>query len=101
MPVFQIGKPQSGPPGSDTLRINTTTGIVHAHLYVIRFQDADTLQYVAYIPNLDLSGYGENQKEANRMLEFSIKDFFQFFNELKPYQQKREILKLGWLQKAY
>jgi len=101
MPVFQIGKPQSGPPGSDTLRINTTTGIVHAHLYVIRFQDADTLQYVAYIPTLDISGYGENLKDATTMLQFSLEQFFVTLTALKPAQQKIELSKLGWKQNNF
>ena len=82
----------------NTLKIDPTNGIFDAHLNVVRFQDIDTLQYIAYIPTLELSGYGKNQNDANVMLEFSIIEFFKLLHTLKPHQQRRELLKLGWKQ---
>jgi hypothetical protein len=57
------------------------------------YKDRDTRQFVYYIPSLELSGYGNTEEKAFKMLKFSLEDLFANLIELWPKQRKAELAK--------
>lgn len=53
---------------------------------------------IAYMPALDMSGYGETQGEAMEMLAESVHDYFEQVIKLRPEEQSIELAKYGWSQ---
>lgn len=61
--------------GTDFLRVNKSVKKINGILNVLRFKDKDTLQFIAYCPSLDITGYGENENKASEMLKFQFRIF--------------------------
>ena len=68
---------------------------------LFRYRDKDTRQMVVYIPALEITGYGSNEKKAMEMLNFSVKEYFAFLSSLAPKKIETELLKLGWKHTPY
>jgi len=65
-----------------------------------QFRDHD--HFIAYIPSLNISAYGETEDEAfDRMVNVVLVDFFESILELGPEQAKSELKKLGWSQHRF
>lgn len=83
-------------PESDKLHLNfgarkRASGTLTVH----KFQDNG--HFVAYMPSLNLSAYGESEKEAcDRLVKEVLDDFFGSLWELSPEQANGELEKLGW-----
>ena len=80
------------------LHINLHKGKIDATLNVVRFIDKDTKQVVTYIPSLEVSGYGDNDKEAMEMLKFGLDNFGNYIAALTPDKIKAELSKMGWVK---
>lgn len=66
----------------------------HAFLRVVTFADGDFM--IAYIPSLNLSGYGDTETEAADMLEHVAKDYFAELIKLTEAQVMVELRQYGW-----
>ncbi|MEO6330578.1 MAG: hypothetical protein ABIO55_16710 [Ginsengibacter sp.] len=67
-------------------------------LNVYRYRDKDTRQIVAYLPSLEISGYGADEKKANEMLQFSLGEYFEYLGSLQPKKLHAELAQLKWKQ---
>lgn len=85
----------------DGLRINKRRGLVHARLRAFRFLDNDTKQFVIYIPSLEMSAYGNTEKEADEMIRFSIDELMKNLIKLPLDKINAELLSLGWKRNAF
>jgi hypothetical protein len=85
-----------GRPTVERLHINLRKGKISADLHAIKYVDNDTKQFIAAIPSLEVSGYGETDKKAMEMLQFSLDSFGNFITSLTPDNIKKELAKLGW-----
>ena len=85
-----------GPPTDEQLHINLAKGKIDGLLHALKFVDKSTLQHVAYIPSLELSGYGETEAQALEMLKFSLDDFGSYMSKLSQRKINEELVKLGW-----
>jgi hypothetical protein len=52
-------------------------------------------KFILFCPALDLSGYGNTEKEAEVSFTVSLKEFFKYTTENKTLES--ELSKLGWL----
>ncbi|MCB0692125.1 MAG: hypothetical protein KDC16_10805 [Saprospiraceae bacterium] len=52
--------------------------------------------YIAFIPSLNISGYGESEKEAEESLHVSLDAFKNDWEEWSDIQRDAELKKLGW-----
>ena len=82
-----------------TLHINRHHRKIKADLICLQFIDRDTKQNVIYIPSLEISGYGATVEKANKMLEFSVKNYFDYLLASKDLD--KELISLGWKHKKY
>ncbi len=73
------------------LRIKTS-------LQILRFIDADTNQYVSYIPSIEISGYGDTERKSMEMLESAIDATFEYWCALSVKDLHKELGVLGWKQ---
>lgn len=48
---------------------------INVNLDVYYFQDEDTHHMVAYIPALDISGYGDDKKEATESIKIVLQEY--------------------------
>ena len=80
----------------DYLKINTSKREINLNARLLKFPDKDTKQIIYYIPAIDITGYGENDEKAIEMLNFSVKEFFAFLENLTRRQLETELYKLGW-----
>ena len=85
-----------GRPTKERLHINLGNGKITAYLHAIKFIDNDTKQFIAVIPSLEVSGYGETDKKAMEMLKSSLDSFGNYITTLSPDNVKKELAKLGW-----
>ncbi len=85
--------------GSQELRINKNKGTINADLRVFYIEDGKFM--VAYIPGLELSGYGETKDQARSMLEEVIIDYFDTLINLKRDEITRELSQYGWEKGIY
>src|SRR5207244_6945156 len=83
-------------PHEEVLKINKSTGKITGHLQVIKYRDRDTRQMVAYLPSLEISGYGASEAKALEILKFSVDDLFDHFIKIPIRQLEFELSKLGW-----
>lgn len=81
---------------SDFLRLNANKKQITGGFNIIKFQDKDTLQWVYYIPSLDISSYGEELKKARTMLKQSIDEYFHFLMSKTNSERDFELNSLGW-----
>lgn len=85
----------------DGLRINKRKGFMEARLRAFRFLDKDTKQFVIYIPSLEVSGYGQTEKEADEMIRFSLNELMQHLVKLPLNKINDELVSLGWKRNAF
>ncbi len=71
---------------------------LRGYLNVYRYRDKDTRQIVAYIPSLEISGYGADENKANKMLIFSLDEYFYYLCSLPTKNFQAEIAHLKWKQ---
>lgn len=60
------------------------------------FQWKDHGHHMAYMPSLDLTGYGETPDQAKEMLDFSAKEYCEWLALLPQVQLDAELARLGW-----
>ena len=94
------------------LSFKITPGKKPAHQELVIFNSKDMIQatgllifhmidhghQIAYMPALDMSGYGDTQGEALEMLAESVHDYFKEVIKLRPEDQMIELAKYGWSQ---
>ncbi len=88
-------KIQSGS-GLDSLHIKR--GHIKAKVTALQFKDADTEQFVLFVPSLGISGYGETQEKANEIVKFNMDEFFKYLVTLSQKRRDLELASLGWKQ---
>lgn len=81
------------------LQINKSKKRINATLQVFYIQDGAFK--VAFIPALNLSGYGKSHKKACEMLEEVMSDYFHSLIVLKKDQLLSELSKYGWTTKLF
>lgn len=68
--------------------------------FIVTYVDKETRQHVAYVPSLEISGYGETKEKAQELLQISIEKFFDFlFSDATTAYD--ELSKLGWKRSWY
>ena len=86
----------------EILKINFSSKHKHARavLRVVNFKDGDF--EIAYIPSLNLSGYGVTEDEAMRMLnEVVVKDYLFSLIALPEAKILAELREYGWQRRPY
>lgn len=84
-------------PQEESLKVNLSKRSVRMHVRMFKFRDKDTRQIIMYMPSLEITGYGADEKKAFEMLDFSIREYFDFLLNLKSYHKlEEELTKLGW-----
>ncbi len=79
-----------------TGNIDLKTGLVHITLSLIEFkEDSNT---IIYSPALDLSGYGQNAKQAKNSFNIALLEFVKYTNNKKTVNEVFE--SLGWVIKG-
>ncbi len=73
------------------------TGEVSVNLLLIHFKDENGINFI-YSPHLDLTGYGNNLKEAKKSFEIVFEDFIDY--TLKKRTLGRVLSNLGWKLKG-
>jgi hypothetical protein len=69
---------------------------VTVNVSVILFEEDDT--FYAYLPSMDLTGYGKTQKEANESLTLVLDEFLRY--TLNKNTFSFELQRLGWKVKS-
>lgn len=82
----------------DTIHIGANRNRIKGHINVIRFQDVDTRQIVAYVPAFDISAYGETEEKAADMLNMEIHAFFDSLLDLSTNKLAETLRSLGFIQ---
>lgn len=77
-----------------TLKVDAAKGKIHCQVRMFYIQDGEHM--VAYIPALELTGYGKNKEDAKKMVDIIINDLFENLMKLSPAVMRNELLKLGW-----
>jgi len=80
----------------DSLRIDPNKRNIKAYIGILKFVDKDTLQWVYYMPALDITGYGKTEEKASEMLKFSIGELFNHLLSLSSKRLQVELSNLGW-----
>ncbi|WP_336092492.1 hypothetical protein [Leeuwenhoekiella sp. CH_XMU1409-2] len=84
----------------DTIKLNPSEGKVNGKFQIINFWEGDF--FILYIPSLQMSSYGKDEKEAHLMMRETLQDFFESLNIKKGtdlfYKTMRE---LGWSRDRY
>lgn len=79
-----------------TLSINASLGVkdknYHVYLSLVEFQEQGYT--IIYSPALDLSGYGDDQKEAKESFKISLEEFLKYTTNKKTFD--KALKKLGW-----
>jgi hypothetical protein len=85
----------------ETLRINTSTRRANGRFSMFRWKDKDTLQFVLYIPSLEITAYGETEERAREMLDSAVRNFFQWLMNLPKKQIDQELIKLKFKRSTF
>ncbi len=67
-----------------------------ADAIIRRFTFKDEKHFVCYAPSVNVSGYGDNEKEAEEDFFYQLNVFFEDLFELKLPQKKKVLAELGW-----
>lgn len=94
MEIRKLGKPSG-----QSMKIDFKKGLIKAKMATISFLDHD--HNIAYLPALDLSGYGDSKEEAFQMLNELLETVFDTFMVLTERQVHQELSKLGWHKDRY
>lgn len=84
------------PSKAEHLHISLHKRHVHGTITAFKFLDKDTKQTVIYIPSLELSGYGDTIDKAREMVQFAIKDTFDFMLEMHADDLRSYLSGFGW-----
>lgn len=86
-------------PAEETLRVNRSKGQATCTCRRFTFTDKDTGAIVTLIPALDISGYGDTEKEAKEMLDRSLEFYFDSLLSISAAEMEKELIKGGWKRK--
>lgn len=81
---------------TDSLHIKR--GHINASVTALQFKDADTHQFVIFVPSLNISGYGETHEKAQEIVKFNMDEFFKYIVLLSQKKRDSELAALGWKQ---
>ena len=70
-------------------------------LRIITYIDKDTNQHIAYVPSLEVTGYGNTETEARDLLWVAIEKFFDHLFSPSVTRIYDELSKLGWKRSWY
>lgn len=81
--------------GQDSLQISFSSKKVKGSFRIYYFMDHG--HYIAYMPSLQLTGYGDNRKEAvDMLLDVVLDDFCENMLELPIEKANNLLSSLGW-----
>lgn len=83
----------------DTEQLKVTKHSIKARINILTGKEGEF--YVAYSPSLNVSGYGETEKDATDSFLHNFEVFAQSLLDLKVDKQKTELQTLGWKRKKY
>jgi len=75
-------------------RISHEKGFIKVEVPVVFFEDDGI--YYAHIPPLDITGYGNNEKEARHSLTVMVDEFINYTTENNTLNSELE--RLGWVK---
>lgn len=81
------------------IKVDKTKHQVTGSVTMMLFKDHD--QVIAYIPSLDMSGYGTTEKEAEGMITVTVEEYFRSLLPQPLSVITQELLKYGWKQERY
>jgi predicted RNase H-like HicB family nuclease len=84
--------------GPQKLTINYRKREVSALLQIFLIKDGTW--HVAYVPSLNISGYGKTEAGAYKMIKEVFEDYFVSIIKLDKEQISRELSKYGWERNA-
>ncbi len=83
-----------------TLKLGGKDRNVRFGLNVLFFRQGDF--HIEYIPSLNLTAYGNTEKEAADMMsDVVVKDYFQNLLELPEHEAMNELRQYGWVRKPF
>jgi len=94
-------KVEQMPLALDSLHINQIKKRVRGRFNVLGFVDPQTKQHVAYVPALEVSGYGDNKQEAMFMVEEMLTSMFETFVNMSPLELNAELERYGWKRSKF
>ncbi len=97
MGILNISIAPSNIETTQALFINKSKKRIKGTLRVFYIQDGAFK--VVYMPSLNLSGYGKNDKEASKMLKKILDDYFESLVSLNRDHLISELSKYGWTTK--
>lgn len=68
--------------------------IIKAQFRSVEFENDGV--HIVYIPSINLSAYGNTEKEADDMMSVALKDAIIAFNECEPFELVSQLKSLGW-----
>lgn len=74
---------------------------IEGRVYGFQFVDSETKQFVMVIPSLAMSGYGSTVKQAEEMIEHSLKHFISSLTNASSKEVEFEMRRLGWVQEKF
>ncbi len=95
-PINNLVRIKKSSSDEESLHIHRATRKISSSVRFLTYRDKDTRQIVIYIPSLELSGYGETEKEAEKMIRFSLNEYCAYLLKLPQEKMIRELSGLGW-----
>jgi hypothetical protein len=77
--------------------INNSNAKVRVNLFLIHFQDENNTHFI-FSPHLDLTGYGNNLREAKKSFNIALDDFISYTINKKTLS--KVLTGLGWKVKG-
>lgn len=81
------------------LSIDRSANCIDAVLYFLFLKDHR--YHIAYIPSLDISGYGDNREEAEEMVLDALNTYFSNISDFTEDKLQDELTKYGWKKDKY
>lgn len=85
--------------GKEKLNIDLQKKVFKAELVAIALSEGKS--QILYIPSLDISSYGDNLDEANKMLKVCLDEFSKNLLELSQSKIDTILNSLGWEKHKY
>lgn len=83
----------------DTEQLKVTENALSVRVNIIFGKDGDF--WVCISPSLNVSGYGENSKDAKNSFDENMKVFYNDLLNLSSIDRRKMLRELGWKQKRY
>ena len=83
----------------DTEQLKVTKNTLSVRVNIICGKDGDF--WVCISPSLNVSGCGENSKEAKNSFDENMKVFYNDLLDLSSIDRRKILRELGWKQKRY